>query len=192
MSATRTHLLAPPKRMSLQEFSDLHGGDGVEFIDGQVVEIPMPHPIHGRTCYRAARLLGDFVDDHDLGHICTNDSFVKVPMKHDPTRVRGADVCFFSYTRLPKGPMPDGLLDVTPELVIEVHSPSDTWNEVFVKVGEYLGNAVLAVIVLDIDSRTASVYRTTDPNQQVFHDTDRLTVPEVLPGWSVPVASFFA
>lgn len=182
----------PPKRMTLEEFSDRHGGDSVEFIDGRVTELPMPHPQHGRTSYRATKLLGDFVDDNDLGHICINDSFVKVPMPADPTRVRGADVCYFSYARVPKGPMPGGLLDVTPELVIEVRSPSDTWTEVHEKTEEYLANSVLAVIVLDIDSRTASVYRNPVPNQTVLNDTDTLTVPEVLPGWSVPVAKFFA
>jgi len=192
MSATLTPPLAPPKRMTLQEFSDRHGGDCVELIDGQVVEIPMPHPKHGRTCARATFLLMLHVDPLDLGHVCTNDSFVKVPTQYDPTRVRGADVCFFSYARVPKGQMPDGLLDATPELVIEARSPSDTWTEVHEKTEEYLANGVLAVIVLDIDSRTASVYRNPVPNQTVLTDADTLTVPEVLPGWSVPVANFFA
>ena len=183
---------APSKRMTLQEFSDRHGGDSVEFIDGHVVELPMSHPRHGKTCARATFLLMLHVDAQDLGHICTNDPFVKVPTKYDPTRVRGADVCFFSYARVPKGPMPDGLLNVSPELVIEARSPSDTWTEVFTKVGEYLANAVLVVIVLDIDSRTASVYRAAVPNQLILKDTDTLSLPDVLPGWSVPVASFFA
>ena len=183
---------APSKRMTLQEFSDRHGGDSVEFIDGHVTELPMPPPKHGKTCLRAGHLLLLHVDQFDLGHVCGNDSFVKVPTKTDPTRVRGADVCFFSYSRVPKGLMPDGLLNVSPELVIEVRSPSDTWTEVFTKVGEYLANAVLVVVVLDIDSRTASVYRAAAPNQLILKDSDTLTVPEVLPGWSVPVAKFFA
>ena len=192
MSATLTPPVpAPSKRMTLQEFSDRHGGDYVEFIDGQVTELPMPHPQHGKTCLRAGALLLAHVDQFDLGHACSNDSFVKVPTPADPTRVRGADLCFFSYARVPKGPMPGGLLDATPELVIEVRSPSDTWNEVNEKTEEYLANGVVAVVVLDIDSRTASVYRNPVPNQTVLTDTDTLTIPEVLPGWSVPVAKFF-
>lgn len=183
---------ASPKRMTLQEFSDRHGGDYVELIDGQVVELPMAHPKHGRTCARATFLLMLHVDAQDLGHVCSNDSFVKVPLRHDSTRVRGADVCFFSYARVPKGPMPGGLLDETPELVIEVRSPSDTWTEAHEKTEEYLANGVIAVVVLDIDSRTASVYRNPVPNQSVLTDADTLSVPDVLPGWAVPVASFFA
>lgn len=192
MSATLTPPApSPPKRMTLDEFMALHGYDRVELIDGQVVELPVPQFPHGKVCYRAAFLLGLYVEPNDLGHICVNDTFVKVPTPTDPTRVRGADVCFFSYARLPKGAMPDGLLDVTPELVIEVRSPSDTWTEVHEKTEEYLANGVIAVVVLDVGSRTASIYRNPVPNQTVLTDADTLTIPEVLPGWSVPVAKFF-
>jgi len=178
--------------MTLQELSDRHGGDSVDLIDGHVVELPMPQFPHGKVCIRAGHLLLLHVDQFDRGHVCGNYTFVKVPTPDDPTRVRGADVCYFSYSRVPKGAMPDGLLDVTPELVIEVRSPSDTWNEVHEKTEEYLANGVLVVVVLDIVSRTASVYRNPVPNQTILTDADTLTVPDVLPGWSVPVASFFA
>lgn len=59
------------------------------------------------------------------------------------------------------------------------------------KTQEYAANGVAAVVVLDIDTRTASVYRNPVPNRTVLAESDTLTVPEVLPGWSVPVAKFF-
>lgn len=78
-----------------------------------------------------------------------------------------------------------------PQLCVEVRSPSNTWNEIFIKVGEYLGVGVVAVLVLDPDRLTASVYR-QDGDQQIFRADDDLTLPDVLPGFSVPVRRFFA
>jgi Uma2 family endonuclease len=104
--------------------------------------------------------------------------------------VRGADLCFFSYERLPKGKLPEGLLPVAPDLVVEVRSPSDRWNAVLIKVGEYLTAGVRVVVVLDPATASASVYR-TDELQQIYHNSDVLTLPEVLPGFSVVVSQLF-
>lgn len=182
----------PPQQpvMTLDEFCEKHSGDRVEFINGQVVELPMPQGKHGKISYRVTKALGDFVDANDLGHIAINDSFVRVSAPGDPTRVRGVDVSYYSYARIPKGPFPEGLLDVSPELIFEVMSPSDLWTEVFAKVEEYLASGVLAVVVLNTDKRTATVCR-PGPTQQDFFAADTLTLPDVLPGFAVPVARLF-
>jgi Uma2 family endonuclease len=82
------------------------------------------------------------------------------------------------------------LLPISPDLVIEVRSPSEGWNDVFIKVGEYLSADVRAVVVLDMTTLSASVYR-KDEFQQIFDNGDTLTIPDVLPGFSVPVRSLF-
>lgn len=189
MNAIATPLPKPPT-MTLDEFFEKHAGDYVEFINGQVVELPMPTRNHGTICFNVSFHLGLHVVGNDLGRIATNDSFVRVPTPDDPTRVRGADVCYFSYTRLPRGTSLDSRMDVSPELILEIKSPSDLWTEVFAKVEEYLANGVLAVVVLDPDRRTASVCR-PGVNQQDFQATDTLTLPDILPGLAVPVARFF-
>lgn len=148
----------------------------------------MPLQQHGKVCNRAAFLLTQFVDAGDLGHVTTNDSFVKTTS--NPDRVWGADICFFTYERLPKGPIPEGLLPVAPDLIIEVRSPSEGWNDVFIKVGEYLTANVRAVVVLDMTTLSASVYR-TDEFQQIFDNGDDLSIADVLPGFAVPVRKFF-
>jgi Uma2 family endonuclease len=132
--------------------------------------------------------VGNFAADHDLGRVMTNDSFVKT--RSDPDTVRGADVCFIGYDRLPRGPMPDGLLDVVSDLIVEVRSPSDKWAGIYAKVGEYLGIGVRAVVVLDAASTSASVYR-AEELPHIYHNGDELTVPEVLPGFAVAVRRLF-
>lgn len=188
--APQPHPTAP--RMTAEEFGRKHAGDHVEYIDGQVKEIPMAGSKHGKVCYKVAFALGQFVEPNDLGHIFTNDTFVRVPTKDDPERVYGPDVCFASYARLAKdAEIPAGVLPVTPELVVEVGSPSDEWSEVIGEMLDDIRAGVPAVVILDPKTRSASVFRNRD-RQDVFEADEDLTLPDVLPGFSVPVAALFA
>lgn len=185
-----TAVLTPPavKLLTAEEFAEKFSNQRMELVRGIPVETPMPNLRHGKVCSTFGRLLGNFVDEHDLGHVMSNDSFVKV--RNDPDTLRGADVLFISYERLAKGRVPDGVLDVIPELAVEVVSPTNLWTELFGKVEEYLSAGVKAVVILDPKTETASVYR-PGVNQHVFRRADTLTVPDVLPGFSVPVAKLF-
>lgn len=174
--------------LTAEEFARRHGGEYVELVDGVVRELPVPHQKHGTVCNWASFYLTQHVVSQDLGRVTSNDSFVKT--SDDPDRVRGADVCFFSYERLPKGEMPEGLLPVSPDLIVEVRSPTERWNSVFTKVGEYLSVGVRVVVVIDESTLSASVYR-NDEFQQIFDNGDVLTLPDVLPGFRVPVRKFF-
>ncbi|MFO0810857.1 MAG: Uma2 family endonuclease [Gemmataceae bacterium] len=61
----------------------------------------------------------------------------------------------------------------------------------FAKVVEYLDVGVRVVVLLDPKTESASVYR-ADELQQIFHNGDELTIPDVLPGFAVPVRRLFA
>ena len=129
-----------------------------------------------------------YLEDHDLGHVLSNDAGVIT--ERDPDTVRGADVAFYSYTRLPKGPLPGNYGPEVPELVVEVRSPSDRWPKILAKVAEYLDAGVTVVVVLDDESRTAILYFSDRPSLTLKPD-DELTVPEILPGFAVAVRRFF-
>lgn len=177
-----------PPLMTAEEFVRKHGGDYVELIDGVVEPIPMPKPRHGQVCAKATILLGNFVEDRGLGVIFSNDTFVVV--QRNPDKVRGADVAYWSKGQLPNGVVPEGLISAPPELCVEVVSPTNAWSDVFIKVGEYLKAGVRAVLVLDPESVTGSVYRDNE-FQQIFDNGDALVLPDVLPGFNVPVRKFF-
>ena len=178
-----------PRLISAEEFFRRHETDRVELIKGVVEEQPMPDLLHGYVCGKAYWYLQEFCLRYDLGRLMTNDSFIKV--RRNPDTVRGADVCFISYDRLPKGPIPSGLLDVIPELVFEVRSPSDSTPKIMAKVDDYLVAGVTAVVVFDPPRHEATVYR-ANADERHFTAEQDLTVPDVLPGFSVPVARFFS
>lgn len=181
-------VVATPPALTIDEFLKLHGGElGVELVRGQVVRYPMPGFKHGRVCLNAAIVVGEFVRNVKTGRACSNDTFVRIS---DGT-LRGADVAYWSYSRLPQeGPVPDGVIDAPPELVVEVRSPSDLWTDMLGKMLDYIRAGVDVVVILDLPTESASVYR-SGTRQEMFEKDETLTIPDVLPGFAVPVARFF-
>lgn len=179
----------PPKLMTAEEFVAQHENDRMELVDGVVVELPMPFAAHGKICFQVAVELGKYLDSHDVGQAMSNDSFMRT--NRSPDSVRGPDVMYFSYERLAKGPVPAGLLDVSPDLVIEVRSPSDRLAKMNEKALEYLAAGVQAVILLDPERAAATVFR-DEELPQTFHNGDSLSVPEILPGFEVKLAKLFS
>ena len=178
-----------PTLMTAEEFARRPDpGHPEELVRGRIVPMPPPTRRHGQICGKSVRILGNFADEHDLGQVLSNDSGVIT--EQGPDTVRGADVAFYSYQRIPRGPLPADYGERAPELVVEVRSPSDRWPKILAKVAEFLNAGVLAVVVLDDDSRTA-LLSMADQAPRRLGPEDELAIPEILPGFSVPVRRFF-
>jgi Uma2 family endonuclease len=180
-------VVATPPVLTVEEFFKLHGGESnVDLVRGQVVRYPMAGIRHGVVCLNAGAVLREFVRAHELGRVMGNDTFVRI----SPETCRGADVCFVGYGKLPPGVSPDGVLEVPPDLVIEVRSPSDLWTDALAKMLDYIRIGVPVVVILDPKTESASVFRPGD-RQETFEKDQTLSIPDVLPGFTVPVARFF-
>ena len=82
------------------------------------------------------------------------------------------------------------VFEIVPDLVAEVRSPADRRQQVLNKVSEYLTAGIKIVVVLDPTADTAYVY-CDEGAPETFGPNDTLTIPDLLPGFSVPVARFF-
>lgn len=174
---------ASPRILTAEDFAALPSdGRRKELVRGRVVNMNMPFPRHGVICARIAHLLLTYVEANDLGRVLSNDAGV-VTQRH-PDTVRGADVVFYSFARLPKGPLPDHYPPLAPEIVFEVVSPSDRSADVVRKVGEYLEAGVNHVCVVDPDPATVAVY-SQDQAVRIARGDDEITFPDFLPGFSV-------
>jgi Uma2 family endonuclease len=158
-----------------------------ELVRGRIVPMTVPDRRHGQICSTVVHILASFNDQHDLGHVLSNDSGVIT--ERGPDTVRGADVAFYSFQRLPRGPLPRAYRPEMPELIVEVRSKSDRWPRLLAKVAEYLNAGVSVVVVLDDEESRAHIF-TSDRNQILGGD-EELTSPEILPGFSVAVRRFF-
>jgi len=177
------------KLLTAEEYGRLpDDGTPTELVRGRVVRMNMPIPRHGQICAQVVYLLRRYFEDHPLGHVLCNDTGVVT--ERGPDTVRGPDVAFYSYVRVPPGPLPRTYLTVVPELVFEVRSPTDRWRAILTKVGEYLTAGVGVVCVLDEVRETIHVW--TDDEERVLREDQALELPDILPGFSVPVRRFFA
>ena len=164
-------------------------GVPTELVKGKVVSMNVPAPRHGEICIVIARLVGNYAEEHRLGRMVGNDSGVIT--ERNPDTVRGPDLAFYTYARVPPGPMPQGYLNIVPELVFEVRSPTDRWARILRKVTEYLDAGVTVVCVCDQMTETVHVYR-GDEEPQILHGDNELKLPDILGEFAVPVRRFFA
>lgn len=164
-------------------------GRPTELVRGRVVEMNVPGPWHGYVCVNFAGILRQFVVEHGLGRVMGNDSGVIT--ERGPDTVRGADVCYYSFTRLPRGPLARGYYAVVPELVVEVKSPDQRWRQLHTKVGEYMQAGVSVVLIADPAKQTITIFDDGDDAPRVLNRDAVLSLPDLLPGFSVPVAQFF-
>lgn len=180
--------LVDSKLLSAEEYGRLEDdGQLTELVRGRVVELNRPFTSHGYFLSRINALLWSFVTENDLGRVVGGDSGVIT--QQNPDTVRGPDVAFYSYQRIPRGPLPEGYWPASPELVIEIRSESDRWKDILQKVAEYLSANVLIVAVLDPARQQVHLY--SDDETTVLNATDRLTFPDVLPGFEVAVGRLF-
>jgi Uma2 family endonuclease len=119
-------------------------------------------------------VLRSYCEQYQLGSVISNNAGVVT--ERNPDTVRGPDVAFYSFARVPRDAHPVGYPAAPPEIVFEVLSPRDRWPEVLAKAAEYLRAGVLVVCVLDHEARSATVYRADGPPRLVAGD-DGLALP---------------
>jgi len=175
----------PPKLLTAEEYFAHDGPDcPTELVRGEIVEMNRPGFRHGAVCLRIGRFIDEFAEANELGQAACNDSGVIT--ERGPDTVRGPDVAFFSYDRIPKGELPEGYPETMPELAFEVLSPSDRWPLVEEKIGEYLAAGIDFVVVVDPAAVTMQIFSTVGCIAELDAD-DEFSLPEVLPGFSMTV-----
>src|SRR5271155_2912612 len=94
-----------PALLTAEEFAERPDpGYPEELVRGRIVPMSMPKPRHGEICGNAVLILGSCAREHALGRVLSNDTGVIT--ERGPDTVRGADVSFYSFARVPKGPLP--------------------------------------------------------------------------------------
>jgi len=177
-----------PKLLTAEDYARLDVDHPTELVQGVVHHMPPPRSRHGQVCSNVVWLLRTFCEAQQLGHILSNDAGVIT--EREPDTVRGGDVLFYDYRRVPKGKLPEGYIQVPPDLVFEVLSPDDRQSKVLRKVTEYLLAGVKVVCVLDPQDETLRIYR-DDKAEEVLRGDDEFSVADILSGFSCRVSRFF-
>jgi Uma2 family endonuclease len=181
--ATTEKLVTAEELWRMPEPSD---GSRYELWEGELIQMTPAGGRHGQTTLAVGTILRTFVKKKQLGHVVSNDTGIFT--RKAPDTVLAPDLAYWSRERLPE--MPEGFVDVPPDLAVEVVSPSDSQSYVHRKVLHYLDHRVPLVWVVDPKARTVTAYRSRK-DVRILDEGEEITGDDVVPGWSCRVGEFF-
>ena len=183
MATATTELLTAEDLLRLN--SEGVKGELIRGVLCETVSVGMEHS------FIAGNLIAAFhghVRSGRLGRVGGTDGGVL--LQNDPDTVREPDVFYVSAARLPLDVRVQGYLNVVPELVVEIVSPSDRQEAVNDKTLMWLSHGVLMVVEVYPAERAVMVHRPGVP-AITLTDGDVLDGGEILPGFSLPLNDIF-
>lgn len=163
-------------------------GKRYELIEGVLNKMSPAGMAHGLVAMRAGAILFNFVHQRELGEVFAAETGFVVST--DPDTVRAPDAAFVAADRLPPGDFPPGYLRLTPDLVVEVVSPSDTASELQSKVCTWLDAGCRLVWVVYPATQSVTVYQSRE-DVRVLGEEDALDGNPVFEGFSAEVRDLF-
>jgi len=142
---------------------------------------------HGKLLFRLAGHLNQYLDDNPIGQGFTEASCTLGKPKG--TFYVKPDLCFVANGRTPAKFR--GLIPVAPDLVIEVHSPSDNLELIQDKIEAYLEAGVRLVWSIFMPQKFVAVYKHDQPEAELLGLKDQLEGGEVLAGFSMALSKLF-
>jgi Uma2 family endonuclease len=159
-----------------------------ELDRGVLVRMPPAGALHGCLASRMAHLLEANLEDNPAGVVCGADTgFI---LGRAPDTVRAPDASFVARERVPAGGPPAAYWPLTPDLAVEVVSPSDRIDELDEKIEQYFAAGTRLVWVLHARPRTLHAYRSPS-DVRVLGVDDELSGEPVLFGFRCPLRRVF-
>jgi Uma2 family endonuclease len=156
-----------------------------ELVYGELVEKPVPGELHGYVQANILALLGAWAKRSHAGRAYAEVGFV---LNRDPDVTYLPDVAFRRASRDQAAAR--GFVEGSPELAVEVLSPTNTRGEMRRKVSEYLEAGTTQVWVVDPDQGLVTIYERGKVPVDISGDAE-LDGGELLPGFRCRVSEFF-
>lgn len=184
-----------PKRYTTDQFmrmSETRGGKLIELIEGIVEEKPVPSRTHSALQRLMRRQIEAFIDQHDLGYVFEgNADFI---LNKERATVRKPNVAFLAKKRIATIYGEDAF-PIAPDLVVEIWTYHDYNHYPFKarsQISDYMSANVPILWIVAPRQREVYVYH-PESQEPIFTlgIGDTLSGEEVLPGFTLPVATIF-
>ena len=167
-------------------FSEQHLDYQMELADGKITLMGPSYIYASEVGVRLSSFLWMWVDPRRLGRVLDSSGGFILPTATN--NLKAPDVSFVLAERLRKSPR--YFAQMLPDLAVEIKSQSDRIKPLEEKILQFLALGTQVGILIDPDKETVTVYR-QGAEALVLTNEDTLTIPELLPGWSVPVESLW-
>ncbi|MBD2138700.1 Uma2 family endonuclease [Anabaena sp. FACHB-1237] len=156
----------------------------VELTNGRISIVGPSDVVSSEIGILFSRLLANWVYPCRLGRVFDSAGGFILP----DSNLTAPDVSFVSAARLRQSPGYFG--ELVPDLVVEIKSQSDRIKTLKNKILNLIKLGAIIGILIDPDEETVTVYR-SQGEAIVFHNGDILTLPELFPGWEVPISELW-
>ena len=157
-----------------------------EIIEGELFVTPSPNLDHQRISRRIELAVANYLEAHPIGEIF--DAPMDVILSDFDVLEPDLLVVLNEHREILKT-----WVEGTPDLVVEILSPSTSHRDRGLKLKAYARHGVTEYWIVDPEQRAIEVYRLGRERyrlSQVFREAESLTSP-LLPGFSLPLASVF-
>ncbi len=168
----------------------------------RITDRPMPELVNGRlverepmgqeadaVCLTIGHILMKYAQNTLPGLVNTSSCGYQI-FPDDPNKVRIPDASFTRRERLSSPHGARGHSKVVPELIVEVISPRDKAEELYLKLWDYHRAGVPWVWVVNPRGKTVQTIH-ADGNGTLLGPEDMLDGGDILPGFSCRVAALF-
>jgi Uma2 family endonuclease len=166
-----------------------------EIVDGVLIMPPAPTPDHQWVTMELSARLRSFVNQKELGVVLAAP--VDLLIRREPLRTRQPDILYLSAERTGIRGRAElrGLqfLEIPPDLVVEVLSPSNTRREIESKLEDYRQISVRECWLVSPEAETLEVLRfsTEGATTVGIFGVDGTLRSEVLGDFTLPIREIF-
>jgi len=163
---------------------DKHLDYRLELVDGHVVVMGLSDFTSEVVIARLLKRLADWVEAKKLGYVTGSGAGFRLP----DGNLRNPDVSFVAVSSLRRAPR--SFAQVVPDLAVEVKSATDRLKPLQEKIQRFLELGTKVGMLVDPDRQTVTLYRTNTDSMTLQTD-DKLTIPDLLPGWEITVSDLW-
>lgn len=166
----------------LETFQARYPDHRLELVNGKIIVMSPSGYESDEVAAEAIRRLGNWVRPRRLGRVAASSAGFRLPNANQD--VRAPDASFVLAERLRQSPR--SFAELAPDLMVEVKSPTDSIEELASKIVDFLALGTQVGLLIDPETQTVTVYR-VGQLALTLSNGDVLTVPDVLPGWEMPI-----
>jgi Uma2 family endonuclease len=152
-----------------------------ELDEGELIEMPSANVRHNYLSSELQFYMKSFLKQEKLGQV-----LAETDVRLDSNTVYRPDVVYWDaehFAAIDQGTVP---VQVIPQLVVEIASPSNSYQELLRRATKYRRAGVHTVLIVNDDPLDIQIF---EPSGRRFVNLgESLTLPELLPGFSVEAA----